>query len=244
MLDSAKIIDSPKNLITYLEESGIIPHRTVDITPHFGPSFTKIHIQSENYLDAFLKYIDNNKQCLIENFKNIRFEDVFEDDDEFFESMTDSGRYNFINDEEPRFGAFRFSNKKYEFSYRLDFSLIEKQFSKSMPDFNFSEFADFMSDCPDFWNLNNPRLNPEDLAEAGFEFEFSQEKIHSFCKFANELFSIFNDTMSSLGREWHCIEYSQYPFYFAIGRGLYYLLFISRSDDRKSWDFVEFICDY
>ena len=244
MLNETREIDSPENLIKYIEESGIIPHRMIDISPYFGPSFEKIQVESDSYLDVFFKYIDNNKAYLIKNFQNIRFEDVFGDDDEFFESMTNHGRYNFINEEEPRCGAFRISHENYEFSYRLDFKLLEKQFSESMPDFNFPKFADFMNDCADFWNIDNPKLIPESLAKAGFEFEFCKNEVQVFCNFANHLFSFYKTKMTSFSRRWHCIEYSQDPFYFSNGKGLYYILFISQSDDLNTWDIVEFICDY
>ncbi len=235
-------INDPESLIKFIDECGIIPHRMIDINPCFGPTFINLRLKCDNFLDAFFGYMNNGKEYQIRNFENIRFDDEFSDDDEFFQSMTAEGAVDLISKIEPRLGAYCVSHAKYGFFYRLNFKLLETAFSSKMPNFKFSQFTEFMNDCADYWNMENPKLNPERFAE--YESNFSQSQVRIFCEFANDLFGFYENKIESLSRKWYCIEYSQDPFYFSLGKGVYYLLFISQSRDSDVWEFIEFVCDY
>ena len=235
-------ISDPESLIKFIDECGIIPHRMIDITPCFGPTFVSFQFKCDTFLEAFFEYMNNSKDYHIRNFENIRFEDVFSDDEEFIYSMTAEGTVDLISNLEPRLGAYRLSYEKYGFFYQLDFKLLEAAFSRKMPDFEFFHFAEFMNEYADYWSAENPKLNSENFADN--ESNYSQKQINIFCEFANFIFGFYEKIMGSFSRQWHCIEYSQDPFYFSLGKGVYNILFVSKSRDSDVWEFIEFVCDY
>lgn len=238
-IDDAENIES---FIKCINECGIYPNRARDFSDYFGPSYKKIECSTDSVIEAFPLYIDTFKEILLGNFEEFRFEDVFDSDDEYINAMTDDGRISLISEKEPRLGAYQITNKKYKFFYDFDFDLLADKFANSMPEFNFKEFTDFMNDWEDYAREEDPKLEFDELIK--YNPSANCEKAKIFCDFANKLFGIYDNKIQSFGKEWIAIEYSLSPFYFSLGEGIYQIVFASRSEDRKSWEFIEFLCDY
>lgn len=242
MLPKSENINDAESLISFIDESGIFPNRCSDLDPILAPSYVNIECDSDDFRIAFLEYTRKNGEYALQNFQNMRFEDPFDDDEAYIESMTDEGRVSLIDVNEPRYGAY--TTEKYEkirFYYEIDFDLLEKAFSESV-DFEFSEFIDFMEEWREFWRYDeDPLLNLNDMPISVEGIDLI--KANAFSSFANNIFSLFKEKMNSFNREWTCIESSQEAFHFCLGKGIYNIVYASKSHDRKSWDFIEFVCD-
>lgn len=242
MLPKSESITDAQSLVSFIEKSGIFPNRCTDLDPVGAPSYVNIECNSDDFHIAFLKYTRKFGETALQNFENMRFEDPFDDDESYLDSMTDGGRVSLIDANEPRYGAYTTNEyEKIGFYYEIDFELLENVFSKSV-DFDFSEFIDFMEEWREFWRYDeNPLFDLSNMPISADGVDLKKANI--FAAFANNIFSFFKEKMHSFNKEWICIEYSQDPFHFCLGKGIYSIVFASKSYDRKSWDFIEFVCD-
>lgn len=106
MLPQSEIITDAQSLLRFMEESGIVPNRCCDFGPILGPSHQNIECDSDDFCVAFLKYTRKFGESALENFENMRFEDPFDDDESYIESMTNGGLASLIDVNEPRYGAY------------------------------------------------------------------------------------------------------------------------------------------